>query len=291
MCGGTDVGDTGYNGLAGLSPRVRGNHVTGFGFAGQRRSIPACAGEPDSRQYNPQGGEVYPRVCGGTGGVAAANLSPVGLSPRVRGNPIGCRMRTPGLRSIPACAGEPGFHDLAVPVAEVYPRVCGGTHTAPSGLTTSMGLSPRVRGNRILGKRRPIIPRSIPACAGEPRASRKHEKGGKVYPRVCGGTPSTTSLPTGTNGLSPRVRGNPTYKTQAALSARSIPACAGEPSLTDADRAEFKVYPRVCGGTASGVSSAMRWPGLSPRVRGNPGGAVQEMEIKRSIPACAGEPP
>ena len=32
--------------------------------------------------------EVYPRVCGGTTGMAAPGIAVAGLSPRVRGNPL-----------------------------------------------------------------------------------------------------------------------------------------------------------------------------------------------------------
>ena len=51
-----------------------------------------------------------------------------------------------------------------------------------------------------------------------------------------------------------------------------------------------EVYPRVCGGTV-GQPSATNWHlGLSPRVRGNRGHIFFWHHIKRSIPACAGEP-
>ena len=51
----------------------------------------------------------------------------------------------------------------------VYPRVCGGTSSGMAATLTKPGLSPRVRGNRISGWRGLDRPRSIPACAGEPR--------------------------------------------------------------------------------------------------------------------------
>ena len=100
--------------------------------------IPACAGEPAPNH------RVYPRVCGGTPPSAT-----MGLSPRVRGNPL--KMLLPRLSprvrgnhgSIPACAGEP-------------PPI-----SIPRCAAPNRGLSPRVRGNRCeVG--------SIPACAGEP---------------------------------------------------------------------------------------------------------------------------
>ena len=50
-------------------------------------------------------------------------------------------------------------------------------------------------------------------------------------------------------GLSPRVRGNRSASSNPTSGARSIPACAGEPPLNAEATADFKVYPRVCGGT------------------------------------------
>ena len=52
----------------------------------------------------------------------------------------------------------------------------------------------------------------------------------------------------------------------------------------------LKVYPRVCGGT-----TRKRWKiglenGLSPRVRGNRLEDKCFYAVRRSIPACAGEP-
>ena len=50
------------------------------------------------------------------------------------------------------------------------------------------------------------------------------------------------------------------------------------------------VYPRVCGGTEEIEIRFSNAKGLSPRVRGNPGGANLIFAPEGSIPACAGEP-
>ena len=121
------------------------------------------------------------------------------------------------------------------------PRVRGNRATWP----LCPGLSPRVRGNPVQSFHTKPPSGSIPACAGEPASTTMpaNLSPRRVYPRVCGGT---TSL------------------------ARSIPACAGEPrqrcsfyGLSRAMHGVARVYPRVCGGTTS---------------------------RHRSIPACAGEP-
>ena len=111
----------------------------------------------------------------------------------------------------------------------VYPRVCGGTSIALTLKLITIGLSPRVRGNRRYSHRHMSKRRSIPACAGEPFTSVPSGKVIKVYPRVCGGTSIALTLKLITIGLSPRVRGNHAFEVGDDLAQRSIPACAGEP--------------------------------------------------------------
>ena len=92
---------------AGLSPRVRGNPPLAWRSAVASRSIPACAGEPQSLRPPAAAAPVYPRVCGGTVRIWPLPVMLKGLSPRVRGNPLTTGVRASGNRSIPACAGEP----------------------------------------------------------------------------------------------------------------------------------------------------------------------------------------
>ena len=71
----------------------------------------------------------------------------------------------------------------------------------------------------------------------------------------------------------------------------SIPACAGEPPTATRATCCWRVYPRVCGGTAARRRLPLPRQGLSPRVRGNRNRRAPERAAPRSIPACAGEPP
>ena len=182
-----------------------------------------------------------------------------------------CRPSSPlaGMGSIPACAGEPILETTSPTLAGVYPRVCGGTPKTGKWLILLMGLSPRVRGNRIV-----VVPKvtqqgSIPACAGEPPDAPVDYSEDRVYPRVCGGTGSSAQPETGCAGLSPRVRGNRVGAGGLGTEEGSIPACAGEPSLSLGRLLVVAVYPRVCGGTASNPRPRPLRQGLSPRVRGN----------------------
>ena len=107
---------------------------------------------------------------------------------------------------------------------------------------------------------------------------------------MCGGTNTAGAQLVRPNGLSPRVRGNHSPVYQKAKAARSIPACAGEPTPRQRRVPVRKVYPRVCGGTELEAEEPSADEGLSPRVRGNLVGGTDSPFCRRSIPACAGEP-
>ena len=66
-------------------------------------------------------------MCGGTRDLRHCLPAERGLSPRVRGNLARIDLATVGVRSIPACAGEPNADGTWGPAIQ--------------------GLSPRVRGN------------------------------------------------------------------------------------------------------------------------------------------------
>ena len=152
-------------------------------------------------------------------------------------------------RSIPACAGEPPFASVPSVGTWVYPRVCGGTEAPLFSRLAAYGLSPRVRGNPVVPRYLDVGPRSIPACAGEPRPHSLPRYIPWVYPRVCGGTFHLHHVLGEHAGLSPRVRGNPPVPLPPSWSRGSIPACAGEPRCGRGSAEVDRVYPRVCGGT------------------------------------------
>ena len=86
------------------------------------------------------------------------------------------------------------------------------------------------------------------------------------------------------------MRGHPRSRQTSKPTFGSIPACAGAPSRTVLPHASSRVYPRVCGGTASVAGCADGGRGLSPRVRGHQVIHQPEGLLLRSIPACAGAP-
>ena len=147
------------------------------------------------------------------------------------------------------CGGTILEIDPILTSSAVYPHVCGGTSSRSGMPAIRRGLSPRVRGNLVHLIDETACVGSIPTCAGEPLTLHSPYQPSTVYPHVCGGTlpllPAGGPLP----GLSPRVRGNLAAVASRRAIARSIPTCAGEPSLSDSSSRLCQVYPHVCGGT------------------------------------------
>ena len=106
------MAQAGVWGVAGLSPRVRGNRDVLSDAITAGGSIPARAGEPKAIITYTDAQEVYPRACGGTAPGWVGDVLGEGLSPRVRGNQRVDVLSMMLEGSIPARAGEPliGVH-------------------------------------------------------------------------------------------------------------------------------------------------------------------------------------
>ena len=154
----------------------------------------------------------------------------------------------------------------------------------------TIGLSPPTRGN--LRRPHPFKTRqgSIPAHAGEPAPPRPPERYRWVYPRPRGGTKSLPLMSASDIGLSPPTRGNPPLSSASMMSARSIPAHAGEPGGDGRRRRVGEVYPRPRGGTPTAPAILRSSSGLSPPTRGNRARRNPRPVAIGSIPAHAGEP-
>ena len=229
-------------------------------------------------------------MCGETCAAVSSSPKMNGLSPRVRGNPPMLMNGSISTRSIPACAGKPKRSATARVIVWVYPRVCGETPNTPRAARMAIGLSPRVRGNRVPLSAFSSSWRSIPACAGKPQTLPGPPGWLSVYPRVCGETSRCEYGMSATVGLSPRVRGNHPGRPACGTTGGSIPACAGKPQAARPAFADSTVYPRVCGETYLRRMVRLYVGGLSPRVRGNPLRAFVTALYDGSIPACAGKP-
>src|SRR6266568_651288 len=215
---------------------------------------------------------------------------PWGRSPRARGSHAGQRALHIPDGSIPACAGEPRTKPPPPSLRRVDPRVRGGAPGMELAPAEDTGRSPRARGSLLVAVLEKGLPRSIPACAGEPSPGFARSPSPGVDPRVRGGASGVRYGRTCEYGRSPRARGSQNGGGGQRLTLGSIPACAGEPNCSAEGSRDRRADPRVRGGAPVSASFTIFSRGRSPRARGSrlhlPG-----LDLPAgSIPACAGEP-
>ena len=257
----------------GLSPRVRGIHGETYRVRAWSGSIPACTGNPRRRPTSWTPRRVYPRVYGESKDWRFLMEERMGLSPRVRGIQGLALLDGRAHGSIPACTGNPMTRPPRPPASEVYPRVYGESAVLGEHGGAGRGLSPRVRG---IPRETPLIellPWSIPACTGNPTPGGRRFRSSGVYPRVYGESSAPCQAGQDRPGLSPRVRGILLGHRTAGRCAGSIPACTGNPPSGAQCDSRGRVYPRVYGESGGLHTGRPVMLGLSPRVRGIPGGS------------------
>ena len=213
-----------------------------------------------------------------------------GRSPRARGSPLDLIQDQLHQRSIPACAGKPGYVPMAQVITKVDPRVRGEAPETWHEYMKARGRSPRARGSRLECTTGGVRYGSIPACAGKPLSpgARLGRRG--VDPRVRGEADQEEPRMSDAEGRSPRARGSPAPPTAATSNYRSIPACAGKPSKNTPTQSEPQVDPRVRGEAVAAAMGLLRLEGRSPRARGSQPKHPHQVPMDRSIPACAGKP-
>ena len=193
--------------------------------------------------------EVYPRLRGGSRIVAGYAVALAGLSPPTRGihgmPPNSAR----SCRSIPAYAGDPGWRISALIASAVYPRLRGGSECPIRLAQRAHGLSPPTRGIPLLSLAAAVAIRSIPAYAGDPELRRPSAKLTAVYPRLRGGSTYSLKRRVCQCGLSPPTRGIHYLAARRRARFRSIPAYAGDPTLSRCVIRRRMVYPRLRGGS------------------------------------------
>ncbi len=213
----------------GSSPRVRGTPIRSDAERAQLRLIPACAGNPRSGRLGDNLATAHPRVCGEPACDVASASASGGSSPRVRGTLPALRSAVGAPRLIPACAGNPSHATLTRQEKPAHPRVCGEPSLGECQNLPAAGSSPRVRGTLASADPARLRRRLIPACAGNPPASRSWWCPGTAHPRVCGEPRDDRADRRRQPGSSPRVRGTHRHGRWAAHLGRLIPACAGNP--------------------------------------------------------------
>ena len=133
---------------------------------GQRRFIPASAGNSEAAEPAAAVLAVHPRERGEQFLSASPAMLAYGSSPRARGtDPRECTIGMT-IRFIPASAGNRYEHSLKNCLCPVHPRERGEQFVRQLKMSQLLGSSPRARGTDNVVLPLPNVWRFIPASAG-----------------------------------------------------------------------------------------------------------------------------
>ena len=272
----------------GSSPRVRGEVSETSARSSSPGIIPAGAGRREG-----VGGLAclfgdHPRGCGEKYPASTSSCPRRGSSPRVRGEgglpPAAAHER--GI--IPAGAGRSVIIVRRALIARDHPRGCGEKPDGVTHLDSSLGSSPRVRGEVSFGFLLFALSGIIPAGAGRSAPGSSPPFVPRDHPRGCGEKVCEADGVEHQLGSSPRVRGEGTVLLKVALGRGIIPAGAGRRWSGAKGRGRDGDHPRGCGEKVSIPLDVLMLWGSSPRVRGEDDGGGDEGGVKGIIPAGAG---
>ncbi len=190
-----------------------------------------------------------------------------GSSPHTRGTGPSQRATIQPMRFIPAYAGNRTVGVDGISNSAVHPRIRGeqklGRHAEPF----VAGSSPHTRGTESTEAPFRRIRRFIPAYAGN---STDFVWGGvcAVHPRIRGEQRRLGRRRCASRGSSPHTRGTACPARFPLLSARFIPAYAGNRNTPPSQTPLGPVHPRIRGEQDALADSAIRNPGSSPHTRG-----------------------
>ena len=207
MCGERAADRAGARGSGGSSPHVRGTRLAVARGGGERRFIPACAGNASMPTPMWPATSVHPRMCGERSRSISIASHSAGSSPHVRGTRRLRHITGRPRRFIPACAGNAAKSSNPMSALPVHPRMCGERGDTLATLAFEIGSSPHVRGTHHRHGHAVAQRRFIPACAGNAPVLAKTRENGTVHPRMCGERRDQHSAGRQPSGSSPHVRG------------------------------------------------------------------------------------
>ena len=170
----------------GSSPRARGTACACVHICARVRFIPASAGNGRSRRPGWPARPVHPRERGERAGDGGCGAEKDGSSPRARGTAQERAPVAPGVRFIPASAGNGSFWPRSQLDSSVHPRERGERFLCPFLLGGGGGSSPRARGTVPNSPHIRQEARFIPASAGNGRPRVRAGSSRPVHPRERG---------------------------------------------------------------------------------------------------------
>ena len=191
----------------GSSPRMRGTPHVRTRRGGERRIIPAHAGNSVATNTSVRLDPDHPRACGELDPASTATSTCRGSSPRMRGTRDDQRPGPAGYRIIPAHAGNSWLASFDRAMSSDHPRACWELNGRGATTGEPRGSSPRMRGTPVMYLVRPGAARIIPAHAGNSSPRSVPLSLTSDHPRACGELGYKYSLGVLVHGSSPRMRG------------------------------------------------------------------------------------
>ena len=213
-------------------------------------------------------------------------------------------------RFIPAPAGNGSPRRRRPRRTPVHPRACGERLVDVQTTDQLAGSSPRLRGTGHDLEPAQVVPRFIPAPAGNGAVDVFGAHSRAVHPRACGERATPACAGPHTAGSSPRLRGTGMRASGSVIGGgRFIPAPAGNGVCRPVPRngpagssprlrgtgpecsenmAWKTVHPRACGERFKRTKRVSAIPGSSPRLRGTGPTSRLNFCTLRFIPAPAG---
>ena len=252
----------------GSSPHARGTLGVSVVSLGQRRFIPACAGNAIWLVMPPP--------------------LPPGSSPHARGTRRYQALPKLPSRFIPACAGNARSPRSVETPRAVHPRMRGERLAFSRFSQGTAGSSPHARGTQIDHRTLAAQGRFILACAGNATWSPGWIPARTVHPRMRGERGRMFAREHEFLGSSPHARGTPRPQMMQGTRRRFIPACAGNAKTAPTQPRHGAVHPRMRGERRCAVAFARAGVGSSPHARGTLEASPAARFFPRFIPACAG---
>ncbi len=196
----------------GSSPRARGTEPSGLGCGGERRLIPAGAGNGGPTEIALRVTAAHPRGRGERVTPVAFERVATGSSPRARGTVHHDEGSRRGRRLIPAGAGN-GTPRRRIDVPRsAHPRGRGERVQTYPRIIHKYGSSPRARGTGDVLPGERVPDRLIPAGAGNGGVDRDEPGPRPAHPRGRGERFVEPQIDNPATGSSPRARGTDQLK-------------------------------------------------------------------------------
>ncbi len=254
--------------LFGSSPRARGTRHALDIVIPSSRIIPASAGNTAAMALSALSSSDHPRERGEHPRRGEMPSPATGSSPRARGTRTSSCPDPLAFRIIPASAGNTRSTWRRASITTDHPRERGEHGQRPCHRPRDPGSSPRARGTPLCRSVLSVLPRIIPASAGNtwrhyqcprPRADHPRERGEHLV------VPDVSSE---NSGSSPRARGTPGGVPRRVRGRRIIPASAGNTRRRSRRTERQPDHPRERGEHDMMANCDPAPNGSSPRARG-----------------------